>query len=358
LIELAFVGHLALGGRFAHHGAANGRVLRKHGDVGERAPALEHVEILREGLELPPRAGKERLDVHAFDHRKVAKQRLALRRQARRDAEAAVAHHRGGDTERHRRGKRRIPGDLRVVMRVQVDDARHQGEAVGVDAAPRWLVGFADADDAAGANTHRRCDGFRTAAVIEARAAQEHVQHARSLRDNASALQQENKGGTVIRWALVFVALHIAAGAQAAEDRFPRVDADAYVVKRDGRVLWSAAANRRHAPASLTKMMTALLVLERGQLDNPVVVTPAAASQDGSRIGLRAGELLRARDLLAATIMHSANDACRALADAGGPGFVARMNQRAFTLGLRNTHFVDPCGHDRPGQYSTAADLA
>ena len=41
-----------------------------------------------------------------------------------------------------------------------------------------------------------------------------------------------------------------------------------------------------------------------------------------------------------------------------GQGFVARMNQRAFTLGLRNTHFVDPCGHDRPGQYSTAADLA
>src|SRR5919198_1809473 len=159
-----------------------------------------------------------------------------------------------------------------------------------------------------------------------------------------------------IRRALVFALFAIAA-AQAAENRFPEV-ADAYVVKRDGRVLWAAAENQRHAPASLTKMMTALLVLERGQLDEPVVVTRAAASQEGSRIGLRAGELLRARDLLAAAIMHSANDACRALADAGGPGFVARMNQRAFTLGLRNTHFVDPCGHDRPGQYSTAADLA
>src|SRR5919197_4212812 len=168
-----------------------------------------------------------------------------------------------------------------------------------------------------------------------------------------------NKQGreAVIRRALVLAAFAIATAAHAVDERFARV-AGAYVVKRDGRVLWAAAANERHAPASLTKMMTALLVLERGQLDEPVVVTRAAAREDGSRIGLRAGELLRARDLLAAAIVHSANDACRALADNGGPGFVARMNQRAFTLGLRNTHFVDPCGHDRPGQYSTAADLA
>ena len=166
---------------------------------------------------------------------------------------------------------------------------------------------------------------------------------------------------TVIRIARLAAAAVLAAApvaaARAAEDGFAHI-ADAYVVKRDGRVLWAAAENARHAPASLTKMMTALLVLERGQLDEPVVVSRAAAREDGSRIGLRAGELLRARDLLAAAIMHSANDACRALADHSGPGFVARMNQRAFTLGLRNTHFVDPCGHDRPGQYSTAADLA
>jgi len=166
---------------------------------------------------------------------------------------------------------------------------------------------------------------------------------------------------TVIRIARLAAAAVLAAApvaaSHAAEDSFAHI-ADAYVVKRDGRVLWAAAENARHAPASLTKMMTALLVLERGQLDEPVVVSRAAAREDGSRIGLRAGELLRARDLLAAAIMHSANDACRALADHSGPGFVARMNQRAFTLGLRNTHFVDPCGHDRPGQYSTAADLA
>jgi len=160
----------------------------------------------------------------------------------------------------------------------------------------------------------------------------------------------------LVRGVLVAVLLG-ALSAWAVEDRFPRV-ADAYIVKRDGRVLWAAGEHERHAPASLTKMMTALLVLERGELDEPVVVSRAAARERGSRIGLRAGEQLRARELLAATIMHSANDACRALADHGGPTFVARMNQRAATLGLRNTNFVDPCGHDRPGQYSTAADLA
>jgi D-alanyl-D-alanine carboxypeptidase (penicillin-binding protein 5/6) len=151
--------------------------------------------------------------------------------------------------------------------------------------------------------------------------------------------------------------LVLACSAQAVENRFPRV-ADAYLVKRDGLVLWAAAEDERHAPASLTKMMTALLVLERGRLDEAVVVSRAASRERGSRIGLRPGDQVRARDLLAAAVMHSANDACRALADHGGPTFVAHMNRRAAALGLKNTNFLDPCGHDRPGQYSTAADLA
>ena len=120
--------------------------------------------------------------------------------------------------------------------------------------------------------------------------------------------------------ALLAVLLCVTA-AQAVEDRFPRV-AGAYIVKRDGRVLWAAAEHERHAPASLTKMMTALLVLERNELDQPVVVSRAAAREPGSHIGLRAGEQLRVRELLAATIMHSANDACRALADQIGRAHV------------------------------------
>ncbi|HEX7054235.1 MAG TPA: D-alanyl-D-alanine carboxypeptidase family protein [Burkholderiales bacterium] len=130
-------------------------------------------------------------------------------------------------------------------------------------------------------------------------------------------------------------------------------------MKRDGRVLWSHDAQARHAPASLAKMMTALLVLENGALNDVVTVSRAASRETGSRIGLRAGEQLRVHALLAATIVASANDACRALADHfGGAMFVARMNQRAAELRLDDTHFVEPCGHDRPGQYSTAEDLA
>jgi len=112
------------------------------------------------------------------------------------------------------------------------------------------------------------------------------------------------------------------------------------------------------SPASLTKMMSALVILESGRLDETVTVSREASRQTGSHIGLKAGDQLRVRDLLAAMIVRSANDACRALADHVGVTFVARMNQRAAQLGLRDTQFVDPCGHDRPGQYSTATDLA
>jgi D-alanyl-D-alanine carboxypeptidase (penicillin-binding protein 5/6) len=151
----------------------------------------------------------------------------------------------------------------------------------------------------------------------------------------------------------------LAAGlARAADDPFPGAG-EAYLVKRDGRVLWARAADRPLAPASLAKMMTALLVLESGSLTDVVTVSRAASRETGSRIRLKAGEQLRVHDLLAATIVASANDACRALADHFGPvAFVARMNQRAAELRLEDTHFADPCGHDRAGQYSTAEDLA
>jgi len=143
----------------------------------------------------------------------------------------------------------------------------------------------------------------------------------------------------------------------AAENLFPRV-AQAYLVKRDGLVIWAGNAQAHMSPASLTKMMSALVILESGRLDETVTVSREASRQTGSHIGLKAGDQLRVRDLLAAMIVRSANDACRALADHVGVTFVARMNRRAAQLGLRDTQFVDPCGHDRPGQYSTATDLA
>lgn len=128
-------------------------------------------------------------------------------------------------------------------------------------------------------------------------------------------------------------------------------------MKRDGRLLWAGAADQRLPPASLAKMMTALLALERGDPDRAVTVGKGVLRATGTRIGLKPGERLAARDLLVATVVRSANDACRALADELAADFVARMNARAAALGMRDTRFADPCGHDRDGQYTTAADL-
>ena len=129
-------------------------------------------------------------------------------------------------------------------------------------------------------------------------------------------------------------------------------------MKRGDQVLWAGQAARRLPPASLAKLMSALIVLERGKLDETVSVSPAAARVGGARMGLRAGEQFAARDLLAAMVVRSANDACRALADHVAADFVSLMNARAAALGLADTRYADPCGHDRDGQYTSVADLA
>ena len=158
---------------------------------------------------------------------------------------------------------------------------------------------------------------------------------------------------------VLLLAVALAAGAaRAAGDPYPWI-ASAYVVKRDGVLLWAGQPDARLPPASLAKMMTALLALERGKLDENVTVGRGVLKATGTRMGLKPGETLRAGDLLAATVVRSANDACQALADfLDGKDFVARMNSRAAALGMKNTHFADPCGHDREGQYASAADLA
>lgn len=157
-----------------------------------------------------------------------------------------------------------------------------------------------------------------------------------------------------------------AAAVEAPVDAYPDV-ASAYWVEIDGRPLWAGRADARLPTASLAKLMTALIAVEHGDLDGWAEVSAGAAMETGTRIGLRRGEQVKQRDLLLATLVRSANDACRALADAIGAAsgprsptatFVARMNVRAAALGLANTHYADPCGHDAPGQYGSARDLA
>lgn len=143
-------------------------------------------------------------------------------------------------------------------------------------------------------------------------------------------------------------------------DPFPEV-ASAYLVDLNGKAIWAKQPDRRLPPASLTKLMTALLVLEQARPDDVVTITPSATRETGTRIGLKSGERFRVQDLLAAALIPSANDACHALADHFGgneSGFIARMNHRAQALGMRNTHFTNACGHDKPGHYSSAKDLS
>jgi len=152
----------------------------------------------------------------------------------------------------------------------------------------------------------------------------------------------------------------ITAAGAAHDDPFPAV-APSYLLTIDGETVWAHRPERRLAPASLTKIMTALLVLEREPLDRVVTVSSGAAAESGARIGLRRGDRMTVGDLLAATLIFSANDACRALADhVGGDRerFVTLMNARAGKLGLKATRFSNPCGHDHPRHYSSAQDLA
>ncbi len=143
-------------------------------------------------------------------------------------------------------------------------------------------------------------------------------------------------------------------------DRFPKAAAS-YAVAIEGRIVWEKDADRPRAPASLTKMMSALVAVGDSWDPNAeVVVSKSAAAATGSRAGLRTGERLTAGALLEAMLVASANDACEALAEhAGGSstGFVAKMNARAKAMGLSATTFANPCGHDDPKQRSSAHDL-
>jgi D-alanyl-D-alanine carboxypeptidase (penicillin-binding protein 5/6) len=141
----------------------------------------------------------------------------------------------------------------------------------------------------------------------------------------------------------------------------PIAAASWYLVGEDGDVLARRDAARAHAIASITKLMTAVVVLEHARLDDVVRVSPLAADVGESTVYLRAGEELTVADLLRATLVPSANDAAEALALHVGGGsadrFVDLMNAKAAQLGLRDTHFENPHGLDQRGHVSSARDV-
>jgi D-alanyl-D-alanine carboxypeptidase (penicillin-binding protein 5/6) len=164
--------------------------------------------------------------------------------------------------------------------------------------------------------------------------------------------------------AVILLALGaLAAPAQAAERPPPVPGADAAIVVdgRDGDPMFRKNAAERRSVASTTKLMTALLTLERARPREVFTAADYDAAPVESQIGLRGGERMAVRDLLEALLLESANDAAATLAE-GVSGsveeFVADMNERAAELGLEDTSYANPIGFDDPRAYSTAADLA
>jgi serine-type D-Ala-D-Ala carboxypeptidase (penicillin-binding protein 5/6) len=161
------------------------------------------------------------------------------------------------------------------------------------------------------------------------------------------------------------IALSAAAGGPAlAAPGDPEVDsaASAIVVDAaDGTPMFEKNADERRAIASTTKLMTALLALERARPGDVFVAPPYDALPQESKINLAAGERMKLADLLEALLLESANDAAVTIAEGvsgSREAFVEEMNDRAEELGLDDTSFANPIGFDDPGNYSTASDLA
>ncbi|HET9963633.1 MAG TPA: D-alanyl-D-alanine carboxypeptidase family protein [Nitrospiraceae bacterium] len=145
--------------------------------------------------------------------------------------------------------------------------------------------------------------------------------------------------------------------------RWRRVPAHSILLKelRTGQTLYQFESGKKLSPASLTKIMSALVILEHGHLDDEVTVSPKAARAPKTHLRLKTGQIFRLEDLLKAMLIVSANDACLAAVEhVGGDEqrFVVLMNAKAAALHLNNTHFQNGCGFDAPDHYSTAEDLA
>jgi len=129
-----------------------------------------------------------------------------------------------------------------------------------------------------------------------------------------------------------------------------------------GRVIFEKDAYTQRRIASITKIMTAILAVESGKLDETVKVSDRAIRAEGSSIYLKAGEKIKLEDLVYGLMLRSGNDAAIAIAETVGgsiEGFVYLMNQKAEEIGMKNTHFANPHGlDDHEDHYSTAYDMA
>ncbi|TRM12611.1 D-alanyl-D-alanine carboxypeptidase [Lentibacillus cibarius] len=143
----------------------------------------------------------------------------------------------------------------------------------------------------------------------------------------------------------------------------PGVSADNAVLmeQSSGRVLYDKQAHEQRSIASITKIMTAIIAIESGKLDETVTVSNRAVHAIGSSIYLEKGEKIKLKDLVYGLMLRSGNDAAVAISEyVGGSveGFVHLMNKKASWIGMTNSSFANPHGLDADNHYSTAYDMA
>ncbi len=141
------------------------------------------------------------------------------------------------------------------------------------------------------------------------------------------------------------------------------VSAECAVVisEQTGELIFEKNSDRQHSMASTTKIMTALLAVDSGKLNDEISVTKEMTLVEGTSMGLVSGDSVSLKELVYGMLLASGNDAANATAiHLGGnvESFAALMNQKAKELGMKNTHFVTPSGLDDDEHYSTAYDMA
>jgi D-alanyl-D-alanine carboxypeptidase (penicillin-binding protein 5/6) len=171
------------------------------------------------------------------------------------------------------------------------------------------------------------------------------------------------QGAALLALVLALVFLPTASAPAASVEGPEGIESRAWIVvdARSGEVIASHAAAERLAIASTTKLMTAYVAMRELSPDEVVRAAPYEAIYGESLLGLKPGERVSVRDLLAGLMLVSGNDAAHTLAVATAGSeerFVEQMNRYASALGLADTHYANSIGLDAPGNYSTAADLA
>ncbi len=167
----------------------------------------------------------------------------------------------------------------------------------------------------------------------------------------------------IYRYLILFTLLFtFIAHAEIDKNGLDKLKVEALLVKEltSGEVIYAKEALKEVKPASLTKIMTAMLAIEQGNLDRPVTITAEMIAVEPTKAGYKEGDVIRLEDLVKSAMIKSDNDAAMAIAISVGGDldtFVQMMNLKAAQIGMENTIFTNPCGFDIANHHSTPIDL-